>query len=140
MAVINLSTYRINLVSASLAALLVLSACSVAKLEARLEANPQCKDIINPKTGALMPCPGTDKAFYAAAGLGPSKTASTNAPASPSNSSSLDSGASASTATSASAVSTSSTSPVASGTAPTPVECKPKLHQKSGSLMPCPAP
>ena len=131
---------KINLVGASLAALLVLSACSVAKLEARLEANPQCKDIINPKTGALMPCPGTDKAFYAAAGLGPSKTAPTNTPASSSNPSSLESGASASATTTASSASTSSSSPVATGTAPAPVECKPKLHQKSGSLMPCPAP
>ena len=45
------------------------SACSTAKLESRLEANPQCKDVYNAKTGALMPCPGTDRSFYIAAGL-----------------------------------------------------------------------
>ena len=134
------STNRINLVAASLAVLLVLSACTVAKIEARLEANPQCKDIINPKTGALMPCPGTDKAFYAAAGLAPAKTAPTNTPANSNNSASSEPSASTSTGSSASAISTSNNIPVVTGAAPAPVECKPKLHQKSGSLMPCPAP
>ena len=136
----RLSIRRMNLAGTSLAVLLVLSACSVAKLEARLEANPQCKDIINPKTGALMPCPGTDKAFYAAAGLGSAKTAPTNTPANSNNSASSDPSASTSTGSSASAISTLNNSPVVTGAAPAPVECKPKLHQKSGSLMPCPAP
>ena len=134
------STNRINLVAASLAVLLVLSACTVAKIEARLEANPQCKDIINPKTGALMPCPGTDKAFYAAAGLAPAKTVSTNAPANSNNPASIETSASANAGSSASAISTSNNSAVVTGATPAPVECKPKLHQKSGSLMPCPAP
>jgi hypothetical protein len=42
----------------------LLAACSVDKLEARLQAEPQCKSVMNVKTGVLMPCPGTDKAFY----------------------------------------------------------------------------
>jgi hypothetical protein len=67
----NYSSRPIILISTVLA----LTACTTAKLEARLEANPQCKDVINPKTGALMPCPGSDKAFYAAAGLAPAKPA-----------------------------------------------------------------
>lgn len=130
---------RINLIGVSSLALILLSACSVAKIEARLEANPQCKDIINPKTGALMPCPGTDKAFYAAAGLGPKKTASTNSPIEVSNSTPSDPSLPVSTTPASGSVATSNNS--ASATAPTQqVECKPKLHQKSGSLMPCPAP
>jgi len=32
----------------------------MAKIEARLEANPQCKEVVNPKTGATMPCPGPE--------------------------------------------------------------------------------
>ena len=134
--VTNTFKFRINLIWVSIFTLLLLSACSVAKLEARIEANPQCKDIINPKTGALMPCPGTDKAFYAAAGLGPTKTASTNAPVATNNSAPVTPNSSV---TATSVPSSQSNSSSASQAAPQ-VECKPKLHQKSGSLMPCPAP
>jgi hypothetical protein len=101
-------------------ALALLSACTVDKLEARLQADPQCKSVMNAKTGALMPCPGTDKEFYKSVPVlniitpklaqGEVKQVST---------------------------STSATTPKA---VVVPVECKPQLHQKSGSLMPCPAP
>ncbi|QWD00444.1 hypothetical protein G6726_05065 [Polynucleobacter paneuropaeus] len=38
--------------------LLGLTACtSMDKLQARLEADPQCPPVMNAKTGALMPCP-----------------------------------------------------------------------------------
>jgi len=101
-------------VAALLFTLIQLSACTVDKLEARLQADPQCKSVMNSKTGALMPCPGTDKEFYktvpalnaiapkvAEAEVGQASTSKANT---------------------------------------SPVECKPQLHQKSGSLMPCPAP
>ena len=134
----NLLKFRINSISTFCLALLLLSACSVAKIEARLEANPQCKDIVNPKTGAVMPCPGTDKTFYAAAGLGPKKAASTNSSVDTSN---LTPSASDTAISTTSAPASVPTSNSASATAPTQqVDCKPKLHQKSGSLMPCPAP
>jgi hypothetical protein len=54
-----------------LSLIFLLSACLVAKLETRLEDNPQCKDVVNPKTGALMPCPRSDKTFYREVGLAP---------------------------------------------------------------------
>ncbi|WP_251374827.1 hypothetical protein [Polynucleobacter corsicus] len=94
--------------------LALLGACTVDKLEARLQADPQCKSVMNAKTGALMPCPGTDKEFYKstpALNTIPPKAAQ----------------AEVKQALTPKAV-------VA------PVECKPQLHQKSGSLMPCPAP
>ena len=135
---INLLKFRINLISAFCLALLLLSACSVAKLEARLEANPQCKDIVNPKTGAVMPCPGTDKAFYAAAGLGPKKATPTNSSVDTSNlTPSVPDIAGSATSTPASVATSNSTSVAAPSQQS---DCKPKLHQKSGSLMPCPAP
>ena len=134
----NLLKFKINLISAFCLALLLLSACSVAKLEARLEANPQCKDIVNPKTGAVMPCPGTDKAFYAAAGLGPKKATPTNSSVDTSNlTPSVPDIAGSATSTPASVATSNSTSVAAPSQQS---DCKPKLHQKSGSLMPCPAP
>lgn len=104
----------------------LLNACSVNKLEARLEADPQCKPVINAKTGTLMPCPGTDKEFYRSVGLMahapvPQVNTAAGIVASPQN-------------TGANAQKTIGSPSVA------PVECKPQLHQKSGSLMPCPAP
>lgn len=42
----------------------LLVACSVDKMEARLQADPQCKSVMNVKTGVLMPCPGTNRSFY----------------------------------------------------------------------------
>ena len=100
--------------------LALLSSCTVDKLEARLQADPQCKSVMNAKTGALMPCPGTDKEFY--------KSMPTLSSASPKVSQITGAGASSITAI-------STPKPIAA-----PVECKPQLHQKSGSLMPCPAP
>ena len=104
-------------------------ACSTAKLEARLEANPQCKEVVNPKTGAVMPCPGTDKAFYKSVGLVSTKATPTAASA---------------------AVITSNTplSPAESAapqapkqaTQPISTDCKPTLHKKTGGILPCPSP
>ena len=98
----------------------ILVACSADKLEARLQADPQCKTVTNAKTGALMPCPGTDKEFYRAI-----PALNTNKPALPQPS---EIQASATVA------------PLAPKTKSALVECKPQLHQKSGSLIPCPAP
>ena len=97
-----------------------LSACSVAKLEARLEANPQCKDVINPKTGALMPCPGSEKAFYKEVGLAPVKVEPlSNTAVKPSlGTSTLDAGAKIAVQN----------------------DCKPQIHKKTGGTLPCPAP
>ncbi len=114
-----------------LALSLLVSACTVAQLEARLEANPQCKDVLNPKTGALMPCPGKDKAFYREVGLAPAKTnlAAVNAASVTSSSTSEK----ASATTSAASVSTLKGSPI-------PSDCKPQIHKKTGGRLPCPAP
>ncbi|OYY21298.1 MULTISPECIES: hypothetical protein [unclassified Polynucleobacter] len=100
--------------------LAILGACTVDKLEARLQADPQCKSVMNAKTGALMPCPGTDKEFY--------KSLPALSAASPRVTQAAEPQASVVTATSR---------PKAASAL---VECKPQLHQKSGSLMPCPAP
>ena len=116
---------------------LTLSACTTAKLEARLEANPQCKEVINTKTGAIMPCPGTDRAFYRSAGLEPAKVSATNPSQSePSIGSSLTSVSN----TSAAANSGQSKTSLASnpqGAAKTKNDCKLTIHNKSGGLMPC---
>ena len=88
-----------------------MSGCSTAKLEARLEAEPQCKPIINPKTGALMPCPGSDKTFYASAGLIPAKLDT------PSDTNQMS-------------------APVEKPSPP--IDCKPRIHQKTGGSLPCP--
>ena len=117
---------------------LSLTACTVAKLEARLEANPQCKDVINPKTGAVMPCPGTDKSFYRSVGLEPAKTSTpagvTQAAATTGAVVAADS---ATTSNSPSAASP----PKASSASVTPqVDCKPQLHKKTGGMLPCPSP
>lgn len=101
-------------------ALVLLSACTVDKLEARLQADPECKPVLNAKTGALMPCPGTDKQFYKSI---------------PALNSSTPTVIQTAVAQQSSADLTPSQKTVIA-----PVECKPQLHQKSGSLMPCPAP
>ncbi|QWE27495.1 hypothetical protein [Polynucleobacter sp. AP-Ainpum-60-G11] len=108
----------------------LLSACTVDKLEARLQADPECKPVMNAKTGALMPCPGSDRQFYksipalnaAAPKVKQGQEVQMPNAAASSVSDSASKPASVSKATSA------------------PVECKPQLHQKSGSLMPCPGP
>ena len=100
-------------------ALVLLSACSVDKLEARLQADPQCRPVMNTKTGALMPCPGTDREFY-------KSIPALNVPKSK--------------VTQADAVEVPTSSPsLASKPILAPVQCKPQFHQKSGSIMPCPA-
>ncbi|MBU3565899.1 hypothetical protein ICE93_07610 [Polynucleobacter sp. MWH-HuK1] len=117
-----------NIISLKICSLMslifLLSACSVAKLEARLEANPQCKEVVNPKTGALMPCPGSDKAFYREVGLAPPNAVPV-------------------------ANSTVTNTPVAKAQAiqasepktmiPAQNDCKPQVHKKTGGTLPCPA-
>ena len=120
---------------ASALGMLMLSACTVAKLESRLEANPQCKDVINPKTGAVMPCPGTDKSFYRSVGLEPLRattTSSTTAVAAPPTISH------AGTAAIPIATTTTKSIPVVQVTPQ--VDCKPQLHKKTGGMLPCPSP
>jgi hypothetical protein len=112
----------------SILGIFFLCACTTAKLEARLEANPQCKDVINPKTGAVMPCPGTDKAFYRSVGLEPAKATAPILAAS-------------AILTTDTAIKTSS--PVAlslpqGGNASPQSDCKPQLHKKTGGMLPCP--
>ena len=113
---------------------LALSACTVAKLEARLEANPQCKDVVNPKTGAVMPCPGSDRAFYVAAGLEePRKPKAVPVAAAP-----IDAGISSSAPAASNSVAKPSPASATSTTPTSQVDCKPKLHQKTGGMLPCP--
>ena len=105
------------------------AACSTAKFEARLEANPQCKEVINPKTGSVMPCPGTDKAFYKSVGLEPTKATQTAAsvPSVTQNSIPLPTEAAIALTPNQSSQATSS-------------DCKPALHKKTGGILPCPSP
>ncbi len=112
------TSFRIATLSLTLS---LLSACTIDKLEARLQADPECKAVMSPKTGSLMPCPGTDKAFYKSI---------------PALSQPIVQPSQAPMASSANAVQ----SPVPQAPARAAVECKPQIHQKSGSLMPCPAP
>jgi hypothetical protein len=105
--------------------LLFLTACSGSKLEARLQANPQCKPIFNAKTGSTMPCPDTEKTL--SQGIVKQK-------ASPSTK--------ASTSQDIPLVDNQNTASQSMVTAPQVkpalIECKPFLHQKTGSLIPCP--
>jgi hypothetical protein len=120
---------------ASALGMLMLSACTVAKLESRLEANPQCKDVINPKTGAVMPCPGTDKSFYRSVGLEPPRvttTSSTTAAAAPPTISNAG--------TAAIPIVTTTTKSTPAVQVTPQVDCKPQLHKKTGSMLPCPSP
>ena len=124
-----------NILLAAIACLgtLASSACTVAKLEARLEANPQCKDVVNPKTGAVMPCPGSDRAFYVAAGLEEPRKPK----ASPVTSTTTE--AVVSPTTGAPVANNPNTTPASSSSATSaPADCKPKLHQKTGGMLPCP--
>jgi hypothetical protein len=109
-----------------------LAACTVDKLEARLQADPKCQSVMNPKTGALMPCASSDTEFYRSVGL------MTPAPAPKVN---VTEGVVASTQSAGSPDQKTAGNPLPSPKpALAPVECKPQLHQKSGSLIPCPAP
>ena len=112
--------------STLLFALTLLSACSTDKLEARLQADPHCKPSMNTKTGALMPCPGSDKQFYQSIPALNVSSPKVNQDAG------FQSSALAIGATPSATLPPKATSAL--------VECKPQLHQKSGSLMPCPAP
>jgi len=96
--------------------------CTVAKLEARLEADPQCKPIINPKTGSLMPCPGTDKGFYASAGLIPAKGEINSRPTQTHKAEDIG-----------------SQNMTASSQNQSTLGCIPQLHKKTGTVLPCPA-
>uniref|UniRef100_UPI0040471F0F hypothetical protein n=1 Tax=Polynucleobacter sp. TaxID=2029855 RepID=UPI0040471F0F len=107
--------------------LLSLAACSGSKLEARLQANPQCKPIFNAKTGSAMPCPDTEKTLSRGlvqqrADLS-TEVAGTQDIALPNNQN-------------ISTPANTKTSQLNS----TSSECKPFLHQKTGNLIPCPAP
>ena len=126
----------LSLVFAFAFGMLTLSACTTAKLEARLEANPQCKEVINPKTGALMPCPGTDRAFYRAAGLEPAKPSAPNPNQAESSSNTLASTVAISSTTKAGQA---EPTPAAKATnsVSTKNDCKPTIHNKTGGLMPC---
>lgn len=108
----------------------LLSACTVDKLEARLQADPECKPVMNAKTGALMPCPGSDKQFY-------KSIPALNTPAPKVKQGQEVQSPNAATSSASTLSSNPSSAPKATSA---PVECKPQLHQKSGSLMPCPAP
>jgi hypothetical protein len=122
---------------------LFLGGCSVAKLEARLEANPQCKDVINPKTGAVMPCPGTDKSFYRSVGLEPAKTTTVVAPSASSAAVATSTVTAADTNIKSAGSATVSATPASNNPTPalsTPVDCKPQIHKKTGGMLPCPNP
>ena len=106
--------------------LTTLSACTTAKLEARLEANPQCKEVYNAKTGALMPCPGSDKSFYVAAGIEVARKSKTPE---------VISAAEVSPAQVQTPISqeTPATQAMQART-----DCKPSIHKKTGGILPCP--
>ena len=129
----NISLFRSSLLVASIS--ILVAACSTAKLEARLEANPQCKDVVNPKTGALMPCPGSDKSFYIEVGLAPAKSVTA------ANNPVISSPATAAISTQVPL--NTVTTPTSASPAQAPavvVECKPQIHKKTGGTLPCPAP
>ena len=124
----------------TISSVLGISACtSMDKLQARLEADPQCPPVMNAKTGALMPCPTPPKpqpAVTTQKNVQPS-SAVTQAPAS---------GMSATEPLNTPQVSVSNSGSPAKATAPSSPsitanpECKGVLHQKTGALMPCPNP
>ena len=124
----------------TISSVLGISACtSMDKLQARLEADPQCPPVMNAKTGALMPCPTPPKpqpAVTTQKNVQPS-SAVTQAPAS---------GMSATEPLNTPQVSVSNSGSPAKAAAPSSPsitanpECKGVLHQKTGALMPCPNP
>jgi hypothetical protein len=109
-----------------------LMACSASKLEARLEANPQCKDVYNAKSGALMPCPGSDKSFYVATGL--------EAPVQAKPAPVLGNTGGSSSETTPAAIGKTRASKASIQTPPaTQLDCKPTIHKKTGGALPCPS-
>jgi len=129
---------RIKLAALTTLGILMVSACTMAKIEARLEANPQCKDIINPKTGVLMPCPETDKSFYRSVGLEPAKP-SLVAPLATATTVNAGSTQTTTQITTVAVSKSSTPTPVTSNTPVTQPDCKPQIHKKTGGLLPCPA-
>lgn len=111
---------------------LALCGCTAAKLEARLEADPQCKPVINPKTGSLMPCPGTEKGFYASVGLAPAKGEIKPNPVEDSKTLIVGTQKMAAPVNSGAISSALPQNQSSSG-------CKPQLHKKTGTVLPCPA-
>lgn len=101
---------------------LALGGCTAAKLEARLEADPQCKPTMNPKTGAQMPCPGTEKGFYASGGLIPAKGDINSRPTETPKAQDIG-----------------SQNMTASSQNQSTLGCNPQLHKKTGIILPCPA-
>lgn len=122
----------IQIVSLSLILVTALPACTTAKLEARIEANPQCKDSYNAKTGALMPCPGTDKSFYVAAGLEAQRQTKSAPIVSNIGDMSPSATPLAVTPATKNTANTQPSSAVQSG-------CKPTIHRKTGGALPCPS-
>jgi len=106
--------------------LTTLSACTTAKLEARLEANPQCKEVYNSKTGALMPCPGSDKSFYVAAGIEVARK------------SKMPEVISAAEVSPAQVQTPISQETPATQAMQARTDCKPSIHKKTGGILPCP--
>ena len=104
--------------------LATLSACSTTKLVARLEANPQCKDVYNAKTGALMPCSGSDRTFYISAGIEAPRQAKAAVVAN----------------TAASPIELQTPIPQTQANQPLQAQsdCKPSIHKKTGGILPCP--
>jgi len=132
--------------------LLGLTACtSMDKLQARLEADPQCPPVMNAKTGALMPCPTPPKpqpAVTTQKNVQPSSTPSSSAAQTPASNVSgavpLNTPQNAASNSPQGNVSNSgSTAKPSSPSSPSITanpECKGVLHQKTGALMPCPNP
>ncbi|QWD92612.1 hypothetical protein ICV00_08030 [Polynucleobacter asymbioticus] len=132
--------------------LLGLTACtSMDKLQARLEADPQCPPVMNAKTGALMPCPTPPKpqpAVTTQKNVQPSSTPSSSAAQTPvSNvSGAVPLSAPQNTASNPPQGNVSNSGSPAKAAAPSSPsitanpECKGVLHQKTGALMPCPNP
>jgi len=136
----------------TISSLLGLTACtSMDKLQARLEADPQCPPVMNAKTGALMPCPTPPKpqpAVTTQKNVQPSSTPSSSAAQTPVSN---VSGAvplntpqnAASNAPQGNVSNSGSTAKPSSPSSPSITanpECKGVLHQKTGALMPCPNP
>jgi hypothetical protein len=136
----------------TISTVLGLTACSsMDKLQARLEADPQCPPVMNAKTGALMPCPTPPKpqpAVTTQKNVQPSSTPSSSAAQTPvsnvsgaaplsapqNTGSNPHQGNLSNSGSSAKAIAPSSPSITANP------ECKGVLHQKTGALMPCPNP
>ena len=118
-----------------------LAACtSMDKLQARLEANPQCPPVVNPKTGALMPCPSLPNVQTEASK--PQKTSSPNTSAQTPVTSMAEE-AQVSKEGNLPGVKIGNSGPKTQSSSPSfsaSPECKPVLHQKTGSLLPCPSP